>query len=113
MNLKKLYAALLGSVDRELELYRFLFAVDMTVGALLSAAPKSYVLCGGEYRAPETADDALDIAAPFRIPFIAYLCAYLQKDDAKMKEALALADRAYLQLWRERAKGKRLKGEKW
>lgn len=113
MNLKKLYAAVVGEVDEDLTLYRFLFAVDMAMGALLCTVPQAVLLCGGEYRAPETAEEQLCLSAPFRIPFITYLCGYLQKDEAQMQRAKELADRAYLSLWRERAKGKRLKGEKW
>ncbi|MBQ7660988.1 MAG: hypothetical protein IJS44_02915 [Clostridia bacterium] len=113
MNLKKLYTALLCEVDEDLTVNRFLFAVDAAMGAMLSAAPPADVLCGEDYRAPETLEDPLDLTAPFRAPFIAYLCGCLQKDEAKMKNAQALADRAYLSLWRARAKGKRLKGDRW
>ena len=110
MDIKKLYADVCISVG-EIPLYTFLLYCDSFARMLISKYGSKYAIGAGEYFAPTSLEESFAVADEFYLAALLYIKAEVSGGDLT-KSSLA-ADRAYLTLWRQNAKNKRILKEAW
>lgn len=113
MDVKKLYADLAVLTRREVPLYDFFLYCDMGARTLLAKYPKEVVLPAGEYIKPSSLGDDFAVTTEFELPMLYFLAAKASGDDALWQAGLDCAEEIYKSLWKEKAKGKQRKGERW
>lgn len=112
MDIKKLYsdACILAF---EIPLFTFLLYCDMFARMLISSYGIKYTVGEGEYISPESISDSFSIDSAFYGAARLYVAGKALGDEQMVKESKAEAQKAYLSIWRERNKNKRIKGVKW
>ena len=113
MELKKLYRDTVVLCKKEIPLPDFLLWCDVGARAFLSRYPKRFLLPKGEYVTPVSLSDPLMISSEFYTAIIYFISGNYLANEGYIKNSENAASQAYLKLWREAARGKRMKGDKW
>ncbi len=113
MELKKLYRDLMLLCEREVSLADFLLYADIGARGILARYPKRLVLPKGEYSSPANISDPLMISGEFYTAVLYFAAGSILSDEKLLKKSEEEAKCAYLKLWREAARGKRMRGDKW
>ncbi len=113
MELKKLYRDAVILCKKELPLNDFLLWCDIAARAFLGRYPKKLLLPKGEYITPRSISDRLMIDTEFYNAVLYFVAGGFCADAGYRSQAEEAANAAYLKLWRESARGKRMKGDVW
>ena len=110
MDIKKLYVNVCVAAG-EIPLYLFLMHCDTFASMLIAKYGGEYVLGEGDYVPPASLEDSYAVNEEFYHAAFLYIKA--AAGGADLSESLCEADKAYLTLWRKKAKNMRIKGAKW
>ncbi len=113
MELKKLYRDAVVLCKRELSLNDFLLWCDIAARTFLSRYPKKLILPQGEYSTPRNLSDSLMIDGAFYSAVLYFVAGAICENDNYRSLGDTAAGEAYLKLWRDSARGKRMKGDEW
>ena len=113
MDLKKLYKDTLVLLGKEIPIYTFLTYFDMGARALLCRYPKKLLIGKGEYTTPETLDSSAVLDVIFHTSLIYYIAGMVTGDAELIKKSEYEASGAYITLWRQTAKNKTVKCDRW
>ena len=113
MELKKLYRDATMLARCEIPQNDFLLFADMGARTLLSKYPKKLLLPKGQYSSPKSITDTLAISGEFYNAMIYFIAGSYLSNEKYLEESGEAASYAYIKLWRESARGKRIKGDKW
>lgn len=97
----------------ELSLAEFLLYYDMCMRRYLTLYPKKLLLPHGEYVRPERLEGSCDLPDSFYFAILYYISGIFLENAAMFADADKHAEKAYLALWKEAARGKRLAGDRW
>ncbi len=113
MDLKKLYRDVSVLLGKEIPIYTFLTYFDMGARALLCRYGKKLLIGKGEYTTPETLDSSAVLDVAFYTSLIYYVAGMACGDEAMIKKSDSEANGAYILLWRQSAKNKTRKCDRW
>ncbi len=97
----------------ELSLADFLLYYDMGVNRFLTRYPKKLLLPHGEYVRPERLEGNFVLPDCFYFAILYFIGGIFLGNEVMFADADKHAEEAYLSLWKEAARGKRLKGDRW
>lgn len=113
MELEQLYYYITLVCKQEPSLPDFFFYYDMAVRRFLARYPKKLLLAHGEYKKPTSLSEGFALHERFDMPIIYFVGGSLAGYEQMVDDADRLADEIYLSLWKDAARGKRLKGDRW
>ena len=113
MELKKLYRDAAVLAKCEIPLNDFLLFCDMAARTFLAKYPKKLLLPKGQYSSPKSLADSLMISGEFYTAVLYFVAGSYLPDEKYLEEGENAASSAYIKLWRENARGKRMRGDKW
>ena len=112
MDIKKLYSDVC-ILACEIPLFTFLLYCDTFARMLISTYGKEYAVGEGEYIPPESIGDSYSVDGAFYGAARTFVAGKVLGDAQMVDESKKEAQKVYLSLWKQRNKGKRIKGAKW
>ena len=113
MDLKKLYTDILALLGTELAIFKFLAFCDMGAREIIARYPKKITVGVGEYLSPESLDSSFALNEEFYLAMLYYVLGCSKGEESLLTKSKESAEDAYLTLWREKAKGKRIAKDRW
>lgn len=113
MELKRLYRDCTVLAGREIGQNDFLLYCDIAARTFLAKYPKKLLLPKGQYSSPKSLADSLMISGEFYTAVLYFVVGSFLSCEKHLKASEEAANSAYIKLWRESARGKRMKGDKW
>ncbi|MBR5538431.1 MAG: hypothetical protein IKU61_00880 [Clostridia bacterium] len=113
MDLKKLYRDVTVLCREEIPLNDFLLYCDMAVRTFLAKYPKKYLLPKGQYSSPTSLSDSLMISGEFYNAVLYFVAGNCTLNEKQLELSEDAASNAYIKMWRENARGKHIRGDKW
>ncbi len=112
MDLKKLYSDVC-ILANEMPIYLFLAHCDSFARSVIAKYGTRYAVGEGEYCTPDTLNSSFAICDAFYNAALFYISGKANGDMQSLEKSESEAENAYLSLWREGARGKRIKGAAW
>ncbi len=113
MDLKKLYGDVTVLIGRELPIYEFLSFCDTGVRTFLCRYPKKLIVGKGEYTSPDTLNASFALDGMFYTALLYFIVGSANKDAKMLEKSSAEAESAFISLWRNAARGKRMACDRW